>query len=78
MSDWDRASANVMTWEGYRVLRYRFMNHSGEVLKTHYEAWGPKPASGIHRMLGIRSTAKAAMALCEAHQQENIDGNGKG
>jgi hypothetical protein len=39
------------------------------VLKQHFEAWPPKPKNGIHSMLGIRDTAKEAMALCEQHFQ---------
>jgi len=69
LTKWDRSSANVVTFEGYRVLRYRSRDHQGEV-KQHFEAWPPKPAKGVHSMLGIRDTAKAAMALCEQHHQQ--------
>jgi hypothetical protein len=58
----------VVTFEGYRVLRYRSRDHQGEV-KQHFEAWPPKPAKGVHSMLGIRDTAKAAMAMCEQHNK---------
>lgn len=67
--DWQRLEADALVADGYRVQRYRFRGDQGEVVKTHYEAWPPKPANGQHRMLGIRKTAKEAQALCEAHEK---------
>lgn len=70
--NWERKTADrIESDAGYFVTRYTW-REPGK--RRHFEAWPPKRRRmdwpDCYRMLGIRSTAKGAMALCEAHFEQ--------